>query len=230
MLLIDRVCLNCGKTFRVEPCVVRGGGGLYCGQPCFWEHKRKQNCTEMTCRHCGATFAVKNYSVARGEGVYCSRKCYLADLPPRGKEHAHKHFHKDCGRWYRHWLDDDGVQRLTTNARWEWEMANRPLGPLEHIHHIDGDRTNDSLDNLMIIGPSEHAVLHNRDQSIWALDETGQVLRKCSVCGEFKPRDEYRGTGKQRAWPSYCKPCDYKHHLEWRARRASAVRQQEEYV
>ena len=34
-----------------------------------------------------------------------------------------------------------------------------------HIHHVDGDRTNDNIWNLIPISPSEHSTLHNKGTS-----------------------------------------------------------------
>ncbi len=38
---------------------------------------------------------------------------------------------------------------------------NRHLRPAEHIHHIDQDRMNNSLDNLVIVSRSQHTRIHN---------------------------------------------------------------------
>lgn len=48
----------------------------------------------------------------------------------------------------------------------------------EHVHHIDGIRTNNDEDNLLVLSAEEHAELHK-----------GRIDRKnCIVCGKtFKP-------------------------------------------
>mgnify|MGYP000891849489 FL=1 len=39
-------------------------------------------------------------------------------------------------------------------------IARRRLGPKEHVHHIDGDKTNNSASNLTVMTASDHARLH----------------------------------------------------------------------
>jgi|GEM_PF-2114728 len=43
------------------------------------------------------------------------------------------------------------------------EMLGRRLRPDEDVHHIDGDKTNNSRENLLVVGHDAHAELH------WAL-------------------------------------------------------------
>lgn len=46
-------------------------------------------------------------------------------------------------------------------ARKIWERANGAIPPNHHIHHIDGDYTNNALENLECIHSIEHAYLHH---------------------------------------------------------------------
>ena len=36
----------------------------------------------------------------------------------------------------------------------------RKLQRIEHIHHINGDKTDNRLENLVVLSPSEHQRLH----------------------------------------------------------------------
>lgn len=55
----------------------------------------------------------------------------------------------------------------------------------EVVHHVDGDKTNDSLENLMLLGNPQHAALHS---------EVPMVTCVCEMCGDsflLKP-SQYR--------------------------------------
>ena len=54
------------------------------------------------------------------------------------------------------------------------EKIGRWLKSSEHIHHIDGNRSNNSLNNLKIITLSDHAKIHNPDK---------RKTIKCHRCG-----------------------------------------------
>lgn len=55
------------------------------------------------------------------------------------------------------------------------EHIGRCLESGEHVHHIDGDLWNWSLENLKVLTPSEHAKIHHGNEP---------VLRFCNRCGE----------------------------------------------
>lgn len=53
--------------------------------------------------------------------------------------------------------------------------------PYEDIHHIDGNRLNDSRDNLTLLSHSDHSILHNIKE---------KVKKICEHCGKtmlFRP-------------------------------------------
>ena len=43
-----------------------------------------------------------------------------------------------------------------------WGVANGPIPPGHVVHHADGNRLNNSLDNLVLMSEVEHARIHGR--------------------------------------------------------------------
>ena len=74
-------------------------------------------------------------------------------------------------------INDDGTITQGSYPRILMEESlGRPLEPNEDVHHIDGDVTNNSLDNLEVVlhGP------HQREHSIKYID----TIENCMICGE----------------------------------------------
>ena len=54
-----------------------------------------------------------------------------------------------------------GKKRPMTEHRFVMEAhLGRKLKKTEHVHHIDGDKTNNKIENLMLLSNSEHRRIH----------------------------------------------------------------------
>lgn len=110
---------------------------------------------DKACKHCGSSFRPH-----RLESVYCSRPCQWANNGGQNR--------KDECWWVnskgyvegRVW--EDGRQIRVKQHRHKMEKhLGRKIGPDEDVHHIDGNKLNNEIENLVVIGKSEHAVFHN---------------------------------------------------------------------
>ena len=56
----------------------------------------------------------------------------------------------------------DGYYRngKTTLHKFKYESKHGSLLPCFHLHHIDGDKTNNNMSNLQLLTPQEHALIH----------------------------------------------------------------------
>lgn len=83
--------------------------------------------------------------------------------------------------------------------RWIMEQAlGRRLGRFEIVHHINGDKRDNRIENLQLMSPKEHAIAHNQKHPLtWA----------CEFCGQiFTPHPTKRGGIKK----TCSKACRYK--------------------
>jgi hypothetical protein len=66
--------------------------------------------------------------------------------------------------------------RKIFSYRYDLEVAlGRILSPDEKVHHIDGDPTNNELDNLQVVSQSAHIGLHQPHTGVW---------KSCPNCGK----------------------------------------------
>lgn len=72
-------------------------------------------------------------------------------------------------------ISDDGTRKTISYPRLLMEeKLGRPLTDDEDVHHIDGNKQNNSIDNLELVSRKYHAELHKmyRDK-----------LTTCEICG-----------------------------------------------
>lgn len=131
------------------------------------------------CEQCGKEFEVKSYRNLTAR--FCSRTCYAFYV--RGTSVKEKI------------IGSNGYRRVKTNLvpklahRYFMEkFTGRPLLRGEHVHHINGDRQDNRIENLMIMTPKEHAFHHKQKYPLTKL---------CEVCGkEFMPHPTKRKRAK----------------------------------
>lgn len=83
-----------------------------------------------------------------------------------------------------------------------WEEINGPKPKGFHIHHIDGTRDNNNIDNLVLLDYTTHKRVHSEFRLI-----DGEWWKLCGVCGILKPVSNvyYKKNGK--GYYSKCKDC-----------------------
>ena len=159
------------------------------------------------CECCNRAFKARPYDVRRGYGKFCSRDCKNeAQEKPAGKENAWRTYNVRLGRWYRRWKsrEDDRMYSIPEH-RWVWEMSHGLIPDGYDVHHKDGDRHNNDLDNLELLTKAEH-IEHHRQESHQHISIGGVVHRKCQKCFKWKPLTKYYKRGGH-SYQGYCNSC-----------------------
>ena len=122
------------------------------------------------CSHCGESFA---YVVRRGKRpAFCSeehrrarrRVMDNAIRSRRGRYQPAGHIFNGYHR-----LTIDGRQVLKHRLVME-QMIGRPLLPAENVHHVNGDRTDNRLENLELWTKSQPSGQRVTDKVEWAVE------------------------------------------------------------
>lgn len=126
------------------------------------------------CETCNKEYCTKPCKAERSK--YCSYSCRANAV--RGKIKTPNHKIKR----YRT-TKINGVPMLGHRYVMQ-SFIGRPLSRGELVHHINGDKADNRIENLMIMTPKEHSVHHNQKYPLTKL---------CVICGsEFMPHPTKR--------------------------------------
>lgn len=128
------------------------------------------------CKHCGNELRQRVGECPSWfrRRIYCNQTCARAPRPISEKTR------------YRA-TKREGKRLMLHRALME-EALGRRLGRDEIVHHIDGNRLNNALENLVVMSAKEHAMHHNQKHPL---------ERPCLVCGRtFTPKATKRGIAR----------------------------------
>lgn len=117
---------------------------------------------------------------------------------------------------YKYWIDARGYPIIWVGGKevllhvyvWEQENGSKPLG--HDVHHIDHNKANFELSNLMLVTQSQHQRLH----AGWIMEDGVWVKKPCNKCSKTLPLSEFYYISTRKIESNYCKPCHNKTILE----------------
>ena len=119
------------------------------------------------------------------------KACKTLRIPLRGRGKRYK------GTGYKYVRQPNGQYKKAHRVIME-EHLGRQLHRWEHVHHIDGCRSNNDLSNLIVMTESEHHKLHGPDVKGWV--QAHDYLRFehiCARCGKA-----FRGGNRAKHCPA----------------------------
>lgn len=164
---LQLTCL-CGKSYSARVTDINRGGGKFCSISCGNKYRqRTPRGTNCTCAQCGAVFySTKSRHKNSKSGLrFCSRSCKDAAQRIGGiKEIQPYHYGTSKGRErYKHWIEGQHnccCVGCGENKRYQLQ-----------VHHIDGDHSNNDVDNLEIVCCNCHNKRHLRlENGVWIRD------------------------------------------------------------
>ncbi|MEA3477012.1 MAG: HNH endonuclease [Bacteroidota bacterium] len=155
-IFIDRKCEICGKIFKIKPSAVKKGEGRFCSYKCkgIWWHSQA---TKAMCETCGKIFQTTPSRRRKGWAKYCSVSCHKQKGKKRvdivGK--ANPNWKGGISREpYSFSFDEELKGLIRERDNYKCRQCGAPQEEFTQklpVHHIDGDKTNSSPENLLTL-------------------------------------------------------------------------------
>lgn len=170
----NTICTNCGKLFHMKPYRkkrVSRNMGYFCSKKCMNEYKKTWFAGPNN--HQYGLRGNKNASFKGNEIIKKNNHLREVEVFAPYRKDANR-----CGRVTLHrLLVEENWEKFRKDAFEEID-GQHVLKKGFHVHHIDGNHNNNSIDNLMVVTLSEHQKIHNAEYYLLRSKKTGRYVAK----------------------------------------------------
>lgn len=159
-----RECKECSEQFEAEVREINRGNGKFCSQSCansYINRNREGSSVKVECAYCGEQFRKPKSRVENSKtGLFfcCREHKDKAQRLDSGIDEINPDHYGNGSKTYR-----SKALREQSSPHYCSECERTLPKPILEVHHIDGDRENNSLENLKVVCPTCHRLEHYQE-------------------------------------------------------------------
>jgi len=166
-MIIHKKCKICSKSFITTLERIKFGRGKYCSRECQFKGMFKQD--KVICSICDKLFTLSHSRAIKHKRHYCSKSCRIEGSKRFDIKRLNDYIKKESSKWLGmgkkgksisidgYYVYSDVKVHRTIMERY----LKRKLLPTEIVHHINGDKLDNRIENLEILSRSQHNKKHH---------------------------------------------------------------------